>query len=133
LTRTPEIKNKTNRLVFIPLSKDDERVASEFKALCNQDSITVHDLLLEGIMHIFKSHNWPPGNPQLTLVNYQVKQLSMGTCGYSGCKNRAVASGVYLPRNQEFKLCKLHFGVAKNAPKVWKFQTHAAKAMTELT
>ena len=119
MTRQPEIKNKTNRLVFIPLSKEDEKLACDFKTLCNQDGITIHDLLMEGIEQVFKIHHWPPGNPQLTLSNYHVKPLVSICCGFSGCRNKAVGKGVYLPKQQEFKLCGLHFASAKNASKVW--------------
>ena len=84
MPRQPDIKNKTNRLVFIPISKDDERISIEFKSLCNQDDVTIHDLLMEGIEYIFKVHHWPPGNPQLTLTNYQMKPAATSKCGFSG-------------------------------------------------
>jgi hypothetical protein len=122
MPRQPDIKNKTNRLVFIPLSKDDERISTEFKALCNQDGVTIHDLLMEGIEHIFKVHHWPPGNPQLTLTNYQMKPSATSKCGFSGCKGEAVASGVFLPKNKEYRLCSRHLAEAKNSRKVWELK-----------
>jgi len=123
MPRQPDIKNKTNRLVFIPLSKDDERISIEFKALCNQDGVTIHDLLMEGIEHIFKVHHWPPGNPQLTLTNYQVKPSKvLSKCEFSGCKGEAVASGVFLPKNKEYRLCSRHLVEAKNSRKVWELK-----------
>jgi hypothetical protein len=121
MARSPETQSKTGRLVFIPLDKDDEKLSNDFKTLCQQDDVTIHDLLYEAIQLCFKVHHWPPGNPQLTLSNYQVKLEDMGHCGYSGCKHKAIAKGVYLPKNQEFKLCKLHYESALNASKVWSF------------
>jgi hypothetical protein len=120
MTRQPDLKNKLNRLVYIPSDVAENKLSMDVKALCIQDGITIRDFLSEAINLAFKVHNWPPGNPQLTLSNYQVKPLDMGHCGYSGCKNKAVASGLYLPKQQQFKLCKLHYESAKNTSKVWK-------------
>jgi hypothetical protein len=119
MTRQPDLKNKLNRLVYIPSDVAENKLSMDVKALCIQDGITIRDFLSEAIALAFKVHNWPPGNPQLTLSNYQVKPLDMGHCGYSGCKNKACGSGLYLPKQQEFKLCQIHFDGAKNTSKVW--------------
>ena len=119
MTRKPEIKNKSNRLVYVPSDPSEVKLACDAKALCLQDGITIKDLLSEALVLVFKVHHWPPGNPQLTLCNYQVKPLDVGVCGYSGCSNRAVGEGLYLPKNQEFRLCRLHFDGAKNSCRVW--------------
>jgi len=123
MARQPEIKNKTNRLVFIPLTDEDHKTAEAFKKLVTQDETTIHDLLLEAIQLVFVKHHLDlGGNPQRQLHSFEQTKLpkDLGICGYSGCKHKAVGSGLYLPKNQEFKLCKLHFENAKNAGKVWK-------------
>ena len=121
MTRQPDLKNKLNRLVYIPSDVAENKLSMDVKALCIQDGITIRDFLSEAILLAFKVHHWPPGNPQLTLSNYHVKSLDKGCCGFSGCKNKAVGSGVYLPKNQVFKLCRLHLESARNSCKVWSF------------
>ena len=123
MTRKPEIQNKNNRLVYVPSDVHENKLAVDVKALCIQDGITIRDFLSEAILLAFKVHHWPPGNPQLTLSNYNVKAdvVSVGCCGYVGCKNRAVGSGLYLPQNREVKLCRLHLDSARNTVNVWKF------------
>ena len=122
MTRQPDLKNKLNRLVYIPSDVAENKLSMDVKALCIQDGITIRDFLSEAILLAFKVHHWPPGNPQLTLSNYHVKPLDMGCCGYSHCNNKAVGSGLYLPKHQMFKLCQLHLESAMNASKVWSFK-----------
>jgi hypothetical protein len=121
MTRQPDIKNTTNRLVYVPTDQSENKLAMDVKALCIQDGITIRDFLSEAILLAFKVHHWPPGNPQLTLSNYQVKPSTLSHCGYNGCHNKAVGQGVYLPQNREVKLCKLHLDSARNTVNVWKF------------
>jgi hypothetical protein len=118
VARLPESKAK--RIVFVPVSLEDEKMAVDFKTLCQQDGVTIHDLMSEALSLVFKVHHWPPGNPQLTLSNYQVKLSASMKCGFSGCKGEAVGSGVFLPKNKEYQLCPLHFAAAKNSSKVWR-------------
>ena len=121
MTRQPDIKNKNDRLVYAPTSLSEKKLSQDAKALCIQDGITIRDLLSEALDLVFKVHHWPPGNPQLTLTNYQVKSFaSLSKCGFSDCKGDAVASGVFLPKNKEYKLCSQHLTHAKNSGKVWR-------------
>jgi hypothetical protein len=120
MTRQPEIKNKSNRLVYIPTDQSETKLSMDAKALCIQDGITIRDLLSEALTLVFKVHNWPPGNPQLTLTNYSIKPLVSSKCGYADCHNDAVTSGLYLPQNKTVQLCALHERFARNTCKVWK-------------
>lgn len=121
MTRQPDIKNKTNRLVYIPSSVEEFKLASDVKALCIQDGITIRDFLSECIDLGFKVHRWPPGNPQLTLTNYHVNPTVVAfKCGFAGCKNKAVGEGIYLPQNRKMGLCRLHLQSTANTPKVWQ-------------
>lgn len=120
MARLPESKAK--RIVFVPTSLEDEKTSLDFKALCQQDGVTIHDLMAEALMLVFKVHHWPPGNPQLTLSNYQVNSFaSLSRCGFSGCKGSAVGAGVYLPQQKKYQLCNRHFSEARNSGKVWRF------------
>ena len=122
MTGQPKIQSQTKRIVFIPLTIEDEKTSEDFKRLCRQDGLHVHDLMLEAIQLVFKKHNFPPGNPQLTLQNYTEKKVSLGKCGYANCNFKAVGSGVYLSTNREYKLCMKHFSQAKNDRANWEFK-----------
>lgn len=123
MARQAESNSKTKRVVFIPLTIEEEIISDNFKKLCRQDGLKVHDLMLEAIQLLFKKHNFPPGNPQLTLQNFsQGKQVLLGKCGYANCSCKAVVEGaVYLPNNKEYKLCMKHFGLVQNDLKNWRF------------
>jgi hypothetical protein len=123
MTRQPDIKSKSDRAVYSPSSMEGKQKVRDLKALCIQDGVTANDLLDEALNLLFKVHHWPPGNPQLTLTNYQVKPSKvLSKCEFSGCKGEAVASGVFLPKNKEYRLCKRHLVEAKNSRKVWELK-----------
>jgi len=44
-----------------------------------------------------------------------------GLCGFKGCGALAVASGVWLPRKEEYALCKKHRLEAQSNPGQWEF------------
>ena len=48
------------------------------------------------------------------------RRLVADICGYQDCNQQAVASGIYLPQNMDFFLCRLHFRKAKTDPN-WSF------------
>jgi hypothetical protein len=121
MTRQPDIKSKSDRAVYSPSSIEGKQKVRDLKTLCIQDGVTANDLLDEALNLLFKVHHWPPGNPQLTLSNYQMKiSASVSKCGFSGCKNAAVASGVYLPQQKNYQLCNRHLAEAKNNGKIWR-------------
>ena len=123
MTRPPTVKNKTGNLVFKPVTPEDHKLSEDFKRLCIQDGVQVHDLLLEGIKAVFKAHHWPPGNPQLQLgvfADGKKPKLTLGRCGFRGCTRKAVASGFNVPRGRAVSLCALHYGVVKGDEMNWK-------------
>lgn len=126
MARHPDAKAKET-ISFKARSEAEKQLIGDFKKLCLQDSIDQIDLFAEALSLVFKVHHWPPGNPQLTLSNYQVKPLALGKCGYVACKDNAVSVGVYLPQQKEYSLCKLHKLLAVNTPKVWQLQTRETK------
>jgi hypothetical protein len=110
-------------LNFKPKTIEEGQITDDFKRLCNQDGVEIHDLMIEAIQLVFRVHHWPPGNPQLTLVNYkQGKLLSLGKCGFANCMFKAVAVGVFLPKEKEYKLCMKHFKQAQNDSKNWQIK-----------
>lgn len=123
----PNPESKTSRIILQALAFDEKEKIVTFKKLCRQDGITEKDMMLEALDLLFVKHRLHiGGNPQTQvdspLFTGETKPLEMGVCGYAGCKHRAIAKGIYLPKNSEFKLCKLHYESAKNAPKVWSLQ-----------
>jgi len=68
VTRQLDSESKTNRIVFIPKTKEEEDLSKNFKKLCNRDNLEGHDALLEAFQLFFKKHNWDfGGNCQTTL------------------------------------------------------------------
>lgn len=125
MTRNPDINSKLDRLTFIPVTYEDKLKAKDFKKLCNQDGLQVHDLMLEAIDLVFKAHHWPPGNPQLTLQNYQVQQQrSLGKCSIENCETNAFIVGFNLQTRKELRFCKKHFDALplRFDVKLWKWK-----------
>lgn len=115
MTRPPALKSKLKRLTFIPLNYEEELVVEDFKKLCIQDALTVHDLFLEAIKLAFKAHHWPPGNPQLTLqvFNEGFKAVpKKPKCTFIKCKNESVGSGVSR-KGDVVSFCKFHFDIVE--------------------
>ena len=117
MARSPETKAK--RLVFVPISLEDEKMSMDAKTLCIQDGITIRDFLSECIELGFKVHHWPPGNPQLTLETCQ-KRLAVEKCR---CGRQATIFGVHVLSGKEVKFCSKCFSVVsqRHDSKIWRF------------
>jgi hypothetical protein len=114
--------------VFIPRSLEEKAIADDFKRLCLQDEISTQTLMLEAIQLLFKTHHWPPGNPQLTLANYnQTKIIGLGKCSIANCIQKAIISGINLTTKKEYYFCKKHYSTLPNRhdSKTWKFKKPA--------
>lgn len=123
MARTADTNSKSKRIVFIPLTLEEEQISDDVKKLAIQDGLQVHDLMLEAIKLLFKVHHWPPGNPQLTLQNYSLgKQNFLGKCSLANCSNNAIIEAVNVQTKKEYKFCKKHFtGLpSRHDPKVWR-------------
>lgn len=123
--RPPDVNSKSKRIVFIPRSLEEEAISDDFKRLCLQDEISTQTLMLEAIQLVFKIHHWPPGNPQLTLSNYnQTKILSLGKCSIANCFHKAIISGINLLTKKEYVFCKKHYTTLPNRhdSKIWRFK-----------
>ena len=70
VTRQADPKVKGN-LHIRARNESERKIIGDLKQLANQDSVELTDLVMEGIIHMFKAHNWPPGNPQLQLTVFQ--------------------------------------------------------------
>ena len=70
MTRQVDPKVKDNIHVRAR-SETERRIISELKQLALQDQVELADLIFEGIDLMFKTHHWPPGNPQLQLTIFQ--------------------------------------------------------------
>lgn len=105
MTRQPEIKNKSNRLVYVPVDQSEVKLAMDAKALCIQDGITIRDLLSEALELVFKVHHWPPGNPQLQLASFQEK-IVVEKCK---CGRPTNVWALHLASKEEHKFCSKCF------------------------
>jgi hypothetical protein len=123
MTRPPDLKNKLNRLVYIPKDHAENKLAMDVKALCIQDDITIRDFLTEAIELAFKAHHWPPGNPQLTLETSLLpkKQLTP----HCKCGKVAVRHGLHLSSKRTYDFCERCFCgvVGRHDVKVWSWKT----------
>jgi hypothetical protein len=66
LTRPADLKSKTKQLVFKPKTIADEKLSEDFKDLCLQNGLEIHDLLCEAINLAFQKHHFPPKTKHLT-------------------------------------------------------------------
>lgn len=108
MARSLEIKNKTNRLVFIPLSQDENELSAITKKLCIQDETTLHDFLLESLTLNLRKHNIVIGgnpNRQLSSFDAEAKQV------YPKCKcgKASEKHGLHLASKREYDFCKKCF------------------------
>jgi hypothetical protein len=123
MARSPEIKNKTNRLVFIPLSQDEQELAGVTKKLCIQDETTLHDFLLESITLNLRKHNIIiGGNPNRQLLSFddEAKQV------YPKCKcgKASEKHGLNLGSKREYSFCKKCFSgvIGRYDAKLWSWK-----------
>jgi hypothetical protein len=123
--RYPDIKSKSDRLVYVPITIEDHMKAQAFKKLAVQDELTIYDLLNQAIDLVFKAHHVDyMGNNQLQLPNFQEGTIQV-ELKCSHCSNQAVKVGLNLKNNQESCFCKHHFSELplRYDPKVWRWKT----------
>lgn len=124
--RSPEPNSQLKRLVYIPLNEEEKTKSANFKKLCNQDGIQIHDLLNEAIDLVFKVHHWPPGNPQLTLQHSVElrKVISLGKCESANCGLPATYLLVHLLSKKEHRFCSKHFCLVpmRFDSKIWQIK-----------
>lgn len=79
---------KPERLVFIPLTHEENQMSTRFKKLAIQDKTTQHDLLLEAIQLLFVKHHLDlGGNPQRQLHSFDnTPPTPKCTCGREATK-----------------------------------------------
>jgi hypothetical protein len=121
MARTPEIRNKTNRLVFIPLSQEEKELSTITKKLCIQDETTVHDFLLESIKVNLQKHNIIiGGNPNRQLLSFGEESKQV----YAPCKcgKSSALHMLHLASNREYDFCAKCFGEVpmRHDLKVWR-------------
>ena len=124
MARSPEIKNKTNRLVFIPLSQDENELSIITKKLCIQDETTLHDFLLESITRNLVKHNIViGGNPNRQLLSFQPdapQQYPKCRCGKPSSKH-----GLHLQSKRTYDYCSRCFSevLGRYDNKIWSWKT----------
>jgi len=124
VTRPPDSKSKTKQIVFLPKNPEDEKMAEDFKKLCIQDDLQIHDLMVEAISLVFRQHHFPPGNPQLRLDIITQTELSLQaplTCERCQKTNVPVLYEAVFTSGKKLKECKKCFEAAKEHGLVKKF------------
>jgi hypothetical protein len=69
MTRQPDPNSKSSRVVLVAKPGQEQTVKS-FKELCRRDHIEVNEALIGLVQEFLQRHNYPPGNPQLQLTQY---------------------------------------------------------------
>lgn len=105
---------KQERLVFIPLTEEENKMSLALKKLAIQDETTQHDLLKEALQLLFVQHHLDlGGNPQRQLFSFTQQQIvKPQKCGFArhpkGVSDLAVAVALYKPKSQVLGVCGFH-------------------------
>jgi hypothetical protein len=121
VTRQADPKVKGN-LHIHARNESERQIIGDLKQLANQDGIELTDLVMEGILYMFKAHHWPPGNPQLRLSVFQQEKLSATDIEKCKCGRPAIIWTTHLASKEAHQFCKTCFS---NVPlrfdtKIWK-------------
>lgn len=77
-------------------------------------------LVEKALMEYIKKHAAElPVNVSFNLVAAVEPKSKPKSCGVRHCNDKAVGSGVYLPKNITYELCEFHLSEAKENPKEW--------------
>ena len=52
-------------------------------------------------------------------VETEITERMFTHCGIRGCKNEAIAKGIWKEKNQEYLLCRKHVDSFRSTPKAW--------------
>jgi hypothetical protein len=123
MTRKADIKS-VEGFSIRARGESEKKMIQDLKKLSVQDDLELADLIFEGIGYTFRAHHWPPGNPQLSLSNFQEGTIQI-ELKCSHCSNQAIKIGLNLKSNQESCFCKHHFSELpmRYDPKVWRWKT----------
>jgi hypothetical protein len=108
------IPQKQERLVFIPVNEEENKMSQAVKRLAIQDETTQHHLLKEALQLLFVKHNLDlGGNPQRQLFSFTLQTLVKSQkCGFArhpkGVSDLAVMTALYKPKNQVLGVCSFH-------------------------
>ena len=72
MTRPPNPETRTLQLNFKP-KPGWEPSFKAFKEVCARDSLEMSEEFFHFLTDWLKHHNWPPGNPQRSITEYQDK------------------------------------------------------------
>lgn len=108
------IPQKQERLVFIPVNEEENKMSQAVKRLAIQDETTQHDLILEAIQLLFTKHRLDlGGNPQRQLFSFTQQMIvKPQKCDFArhpkGVSDLAVITALYKPKNQVLGVCSFH-------------------------
>ena len=116
MTRHAEPNAKSYRLVIEAKNEDEKETIRGFKKVCVLDRMELKEEILKLIkIYFFPKHNYPPGNPQTTIIKFGVQTEITQKCEHPTCIQTAVYEDT--PKSPYAKpkifYCKAHHEQAK--------------------
>jgi hypothetical protein len=112
-------------------NESERKIIGDLKQLCLQDQVEISDLVFEGLILMFKDHNWPPGNPQLQLSVFQQNTLhpilEKCKCGRTSTIHTTDLRGIAKVERYFCKTCFRNVP-GRYDPKLWKIHTKITEA-----
>ena len=105
--------------------KIDPDLAVSFKHYCTWEYKNASCVLELAISEYMVAHPHAQVNPSYTIVvqaneGHKEPEPTESLCTVALCKNKAVAEGVYLPKDETYFLCEDHYSEFRGLPKLWK-------------
>jgi len=86
----------------------------------NQPNFSRNKLIVDAVKEYEIRHG--QGNSSFQLDKFGVtwtKAQAVGKCGFAGCTQHSVGTGLFTAKNQTYGLCSHHLKVARENPKAW--------------
>ncbi|MCL2359020.1 MAG: hypothetical protein LBH74_06225 [Nitrososphaerota archaeon] len=119
MTRQADPKVKDN-LHIHARNEPERQIIGDLKQLANQDGVELTDLVFEAITLMFRTHHWPPGNPQTQLTPYQ--QPTHPIVEKCKCGRPAIIWTTHIISKKNYCFCQPCFNKVplRYDPKLWK-------------
>lgn len=117
MTKLPNHKSKTLRLVLVP-KQDQETKIRAFKEIVARNGLCVSSILYEKVEAFLREHNYPTGNSQTLITVFSGKPKVTANCDHRGCGEPATFEvwghnkwhgylcGLHKQRNEDARLLK---------------------------
>jgi len=112
-------QNKRRVEIYVPAEK--KPVIEKAKQLFKREGSSLSEFVIKKVEEHVDLHS--EGNPQQLMPRYLAGLgpfIAQGPCGFRFCNVPAVATGIYLATEKEYRLCDRHQSYARKRPDKWK-------------